>query len=147
MVGQRVSPDETKDAENYWGAATFEKVGYPVALGLKGTNKKGERGAKRLGSLGTPRPEVRALADDFAPVTIITHVRPVDGSMVGRGTTTDNGTVKKVLVNGVEAKAIVSNFAEWEVTLKDVKRGTKITAQAEDAGGNVEKRAHVRPVK
>jgi hypothetical protein len=62
---------------------------------------------------------------------------------VVRGTTSDNGTVKKVRVNGREARAVAPNFAEWEVVLEGVRPGAlKLTAGAEDAAGNVEKRPH-----
>ena len=65
-----------------------------------------------------------------------------------RGTTADNGTVKKVLVNGKEAKALPPNFAEWEIVLDGVPAGElKLQAHAEDAAGNVEKRPHVVTVK
>ena len=53
----------------------------------------------------------------------------------------DNGTVKRVVVNGQEAKALRDNFAEWEVTLKGTP--AEVKAHAEDTAGNVEKRAHV----
>ena len=56
-----------------------------------------------------------------------------------RGTTGDNGTVKRVLVNGREAKATAANFAEWEAVLEKAAGGSKIEAAAEDAAGNVEK--------
>jgi hypothetical protein len=81
--------------------------------------------------------------DDLPPVTIITHVRKIDANtFLVRGTTADNGTVKRVLVNGQEAKALTANFLEWEVTLKDMP-DSKISAHAEDAAGNVEKRPHI----
>src|SRR5262249_10535255 len=56
--------------------------------------------------------------DDLPPVTVITHVRRLGpGKVVVRGTTSDNGTVKRVLVNGREAKQLEPNFAEWAVIL------------------------------
>src|SRR4029077_11139585 len=56
--------------------------------------------------------------DDVPPATVITHVGPLeDGRLVVRGTTSDNGTVKRVRVNGQEAKAEAANFAEWEAVL------------------------------
>jgi hypothetical protein len=62
-----------------------------------------------------------------------------------RGTTSDNGAVKNVLVNGREAKATAGNFAEWEIELDGVKPGaTKLTAHAEDAADNVEQLPHNR---
>jgi hypothetical protein len=86
--------------------------------------------------------------DDLPPTTVITYVgKPTGGKVTVRGTTADNGAVKRVLVNGAEAKAVVPNFAEWEVVLRDVKPGElKVSAHAEDAAGNVEKRPHVRNV-
>jgi hypothetical protein len=59
--------------------------------------------------------------------------------MTVRGTVADNGTVAKVIVNGVEAKATGPNFAGWEVTLLV---SPTVEAHAEDAAGNVEKMAH-----
>ena len=60
-----------------------------------------------------------------------------------RGTTSDNGTVKRVLVNGKEARALGANFAEWEILLEGVPGGeVKIEAHGEDAAGNIEQRPH-----
>jgi hypothetical protein len=79
--------------------------------------------------------------DDLPPATVITHVRRTDGGkLVIRGTTSDNGTVKRVRVNGQDARAVSPNFAEWEITLD---RTGKLEAQAEDAAGNTEKRPHI----
>lgn len=82
--------------------------------------------------------------DDLPPTTVITHIQP--GAQARairiRGTTADNGTVAKVLVNGREAKAIRPNFAEWEVVLPGMPAGGKVTAHAIDAAGNVEPRGH-----
>jgi hypothetical protein len=148
MVGQRVSADHENDAQLYWGGSSYQKVIVPVAIGFKKGGDKNSRAEKRLGSITNRRPAlVREPIDDLAPVTIITQVRSVDGVTVVRGTTADNGTVKKVLVNGQEAKSLAPNFAQWEVTLKDLKPGGKITATAEDAAGNVEKRPHIYTVK
>ncbi len=78
--------------------------------------------------------------DDRPPTTVITHLeRLSDGRLRVRGSTADNGTVKRVVVNGNEAKALTANFAEWEVVLE---KTAKVTAHAEDAAGNVEKLGH-----
>ena len=58
---------------------------------------------------------------------------------VVRGTTVDNGVVKRVLVNGREAKATAPNFAEWEIALD---QADKVEAWAEDEAGNKESRPH-----
>jgi hypothetical protein len=81
--------------------------------------------------------------DDLPPVTIITHVlHQSDGSLLVRGTTADNGEVKRVLVNDSPAKATSANYLQWEITLP---AGTKkLIARAEDASENLEVRAHER---
>jgi hypothetical protein len=89
-------------------------------------------------------PKVLDPVDDLPPTTVITHVRRTAGKVVVRGTTADNGAVKRVVVNGTEARALRPNFAEWEVTLERVTAGElRIQAHAEDAAGNVETRAHI----
>jgi hypothetical protein len=82
--------------------------------------------------------------DDLPPTTIITHVlRQMDGKVLVRGTTADNGVVKKVTVNGQAARSRRDGFAEWEVVLEARQAGKRVQAHAEDATGNVEKRPHV----
>jgi hypothetical protein len=82
--------------------------------------------------------------DDLPPVTAITYVgKPENGLIVVRGTTSDNGTVKCVRVNGREATALASNFAQWEITLDQVRAGElKLVAASEDVAGNIEKTPH-----
>lgn len=78
--------------------------------------------------------------DDLPPQTVITHVlRQNNGTLLVRGTTTDNGGVKRVLVNSSDAKAMSANFAEWEISLP---KADELTASAEDASGNAEPRPH-----
>jgi hypothetical protein len=86
-----------------------------------------------------PFPNLLDPFDDLPPATVITHVAERDGKLLVRGTTTDNNTVKRVVVNGQEAKATAANFGEWEVV---VEKATTIKAHAEDAAGNVEKLPH-----
>jgi hypothetical protein len=83
--------------------------------------------------------------DDLPPATVITFIgKAAGGKQVVRGTTSDNGMVRRVLVNGQEARAAAPNFAEWEITLAGVRPGAwKLTAFAEDAAGNIEKTPHV----
>src|SRR5262249_44267158 len=69
-------------------------------------------------------PKLLDPVDDLPPTTVITHVgKTADGKLTVRGSTADNGTVKRVLVNGTEAKAVAPNFAEWEVVLGEAKPG------------------------
>jgi G8 domain len=83
--------------------------------------------------------------DDLPPTTVMTHVLRRDGKTQVRGTTTDNGDVRHVVVNGHEANPLRTNFAEWEVIL-DGDLPMQLSARAEDVAGNVEPRPHVVPV-
>jgi hypothetical protein len=96
-----------------------------------------------LASTGFPRP--LAPVDDLPPATVITAAEPLGhGRVRVRGTTTDNGTVRRVLVNGREARSLAPNFAEWEISLANAPRAElQLTAWAEDAAGNKEKLPHV----
>jgi hypothetical protein len=89
-------------------------------------------------------PKFPAPADDLPPATVITRVLKKDDKLLVRGGTTDNGPVKRVTVNGKEAKATAANFAEWEIT---VDAAAEVKATAEDAAGNVEKTPAVLAVK
>jgi hypothetical protein len=89
-------------------------------------------------------PKLLDPVDDLPPTTVITHTtRPAPDRLVVRGTTADNGTVKRVVINGHQARALSDNFAEWEVTLEGLPAGAvRLQAHAEDATGNVESRPH-----
>src|SRR5439155_11511648 len=52
--------------------------------------------------------------DDLPPTTVITHVSRRDAKTLVRGTTADNGQIRRVVVNGREARPLRANFAEWE---------------------------------
>jgi hypothetical protein len=92
-----------------------------------------------------PLPKILDPIDDLPPTTVITHVsRPAAGRVLVRGTTADNGAVKRVLINGKEARAVAANFAEWEITLDEQPSGeVTLRAHAEDEAGNVEQRPHM----
>ncbi len=86
--------------------------------------------------------------DDLPPTTVITSVlKQADDSWLVRGTTSDNGEVKHVTVNGHAAKTTRPNYAEWQATLPGVKEARLVVkASAEDAAGNVEAKPHVMAV-
>jgi len=89
-------------------------------------------------------PKLLDPVDDLPPATVITHVRREGNKVIVRGTTLDNGKVVRVVVNGKEARAIGTNFAEWEAMLEGLSRSElQLRAHAEDAAGNVEKLPHV----
>ena len=84
---------------------------------------------------------------DLPPVTVITHVRQAEGKLVVRGTTSSNSAIKKVVVNGHEASALRDNFAEWEIALENPRSGkVRLTAHAEDIGGEIEQTPHAMTV-
>jgi hypothetical protein len=84
--------------------------------------------------------------DDLTPTTVITHLRTEkSGKLLIRGTTSDNGPVSKVTVNGHDVKQLAPNYAEWELTITAPRDG-KLTAVSRDAAGNVEHTPHVRMV-
>jgi hypothetical protein len=82
--------------------------------------------------------------DDLPPATVITSVERLrDGRVVVRGTTSDNGVVKCVRVNGRKARSTARNFAEWEIILEKAAPGRiALLAEGEDMAGNVEKTPH-----
>ena len=89
-------------------------------------------------------PKLLDPVDDLPPATVITHILPTGKDvLIVRGVANDNGTITKVLVNGVAAKALRPNFAEWEVTLTGVRGETTIRAHAVDEDDNVERTPHV----
>lgn len=89
-------------------------------------------------------PKVLDPVDDLPPTSVITHVRRLSPtSIVVRGTTADNGSVRQVRVNGSAVQALADNFAEWECTLPIPAGKLRLEARAEDAAGNIEPKPHV----
>jgi len=86
--------------------------------------------------------------DDLPPATVITRVIRAKGVVTVMGSSSDNGAIKTVHVNGQKVSFRQGNFGEWLITLKDVPDGPMtIEARAEDAAGNVEKTPAVVMVK
>lgn len=81
--------------------------------------------------------------DDFAPVTVITQsTKQADGSLLVRGVTSDDGAVKRVTVNGADARTVDKAFLQWEAIVPAPQNG-RLNAQAEDDAGNKETRPHI----
>jgi hypothetical protein len=95
-----------------------------------------------LSSTGYPKP--LDPVDDQPPATVITAIRRTpDGGLVVRGTTSDNGVVKRVRLNGRDVTATRPNFAQWVVALGALPPGpVRLVATGEDAAGNVERTPH-----
>jgi hypothetical protein len=122
-------PGETPD----WGRVSFRRTQVPVRLP-----------DTKSGYFREPFDLMEFVGDTLPPATVITHVRRAEGgALVVRGTTSENETVKTVLVNGRTAKATAPNFAEWEVTLEGLPGDeVRLAAHAVDDAGNVEPRPH-----
>jgi hypothetical protein len=110
---------------------------YHAEVGLTGDESRVAR------VKGVEFPKLLDPVDDLPPATVITSIRKVDGKLLVRGATSDNGTVKRVLVNGKEAKALSPNFVDWEAIVDEA---ALVKAGAEDDKGNIEKLAHEVPV-
>jgi hypothetical protein len=133
---------------DYYGPGKAAKV---LAVGAEDVVHGGAKYRHEPGLTGksTRAAEVKGVAfpklldpvDDLPPVTVITHIRKADAHLVVRGTTADNGTVTKVLVNGQPARALAVNFSEWEAIVANPVK--EIRAQASDAAGNVEPSPHI----
>jgi hypothetical protein len=89
---------------------------------------------------GVTFPVLLEPVDDLPPATVITHVVRRGDKLLVSGSTSDDAIVKRVLVNGKEAKATADNFAQWTIELP---AADKLSAFAEDAAGNKEKTPHV----
>src|SRR5262249_43001719 len=74
-------------------------------------------------------PQLLDPVDDLPPSTVITWptadypVKLESGTLIIRGTTTDNEHTKRVVVNGVPAENRGFDFHEWEVKLAGLKPG------------------------
>jgi G8 domain len=88
---------------------------------------------------GIPFPDLLNPVDDQPPATVITRVARTATGWIVRGVAEDNGDVKQVLVNGIAARPVRDNFAEWEVVLNGTGDAQTLKAVATDARGNVEK--------
>lgn len=94
-------------------------------------------------------PELLRPIDDEPPATTI--LWPNDGAvlhfsggrLVVRGATTDNTSIKRIVVNGTEAEDVDYGFHQWEATLTNIGPGELfLEAYAEDGFGNVEITPH-----
>jgi uncharacterized protein (TIGR03067 family) len=124
-----IRPGEMTD----WGRVTFRRTQVPVRLS-----------DARPKYFGEPFDLMDFAHDTLPPATVLTHVQRVkSGALLVRGTTSENNTIAKVIVNGSEAKLVTPNFAEWEITLSDLPEGEfRLSAHAVDAWGNIEPRPH-----
>ncbi|MFT7640881.1 MAG: hypothetical protein ACI9G1_002625 [Pirellulaceae bacterium] len=116
---------------------------YDSLEGFTGTNA-------RIASVSNVEfPQVLNPVDDLPPATTVTYppagasLKLTDGTLIVRGTTTDNVKTSRVIINGVAAQDVDYNFHQWSARLTGIKPGSlTITATAEDAAGNVEQTPH-----
>jgi hypothetical protein len=80
---------------------------------------------------------------DLPPVTVVTRVsRAPNGPLHIRGTTSSNGAINAVRVNGHPATPVASDLSDWEVTLGGEIPSGRLVAGAEDASGLKEVTPH-----
>jgi hypothetical protein len=92
---------------------------------------------------GIDFPKLLDPVDDLPPQTIITSIEARGDKLLIKGIASDNGDVKRVLVNG-EPATLAAGGLDWQV---EIARAEKVTAVSEDAAGNVEKLPHAVVVK
>lgn len=99
-----------------------------------------------------PFPRLLDPIDDHPPATSINWPLPgipvkleKDGTLLIRGTTTDDYATKRVTVNGVDARNLDFDFHHWEarIPVEDGGKMFRISAIAEDLAGNVELTPHI----
>jgi len=92
---------------------------------------------------GVEFPRLLDPVDDLPPATVILAVRRVEGGVVVRGVSHDNGDIASIRVNGREAKitSLSAGVADWEAAI-DLPADRLVTAGAADRAGNEEKTPH-----
>ncbi|WP_422928088.1 hypothetical protein [Singulisphaera sp. PoT] len=66
----------------------------------------------------------------------------IGGDATSQREPSESGPIRRVVVNGVEAKLIDATFGQWVAAIDNPGRGHPIEAQAEDAAKNKEPRPH-----
>jgi len=128
--------------------ATLEQ--YLALKSANGTGRARQPGWPKGNGDGGPKvqsPEIEVARlnpiDKLPPITVITNFRKDGSKLIVHGTTSDNGTVAKVLVNGKEAHMLPGTFGEWAIALENVAPGqVQLTAHGEDQAGNIERTRH-----
>ncbi|MFO0911190.1 MAG: hypothetical protein U0794_23105 [Isosphaeraceae bacterium] len=84
-------------------------------------------------------PSPLAPTDDQPPYSVITRVAPAAtaGKIVVEGVSADDGTIRRVAVNGVAVQPLRPDYSRWRVEL-DASAASALVAQAEDAAGHRE---------
>jgi G8 domain-containing protein len=90
-----------------------------------------------------PFPTLLEPVDDLPPATMVTGIRRIEGKLLVRGVSHDNGDLVSIVVNGRPAKILANSagVADWEITL-DPPRDGLVTARGTDKAGNAEKLVH-----
>lgn len=81
--------------------------------------------------------------DKLPPITVITETRRAGSQLLIRGTTSDDGNIKDVTVNGQPVRAVSPNYKQWEINLPVSGTTVELMAKSTDDAGNVEQTPHV----
>jgi hypothetical protein len=88
---------------------------------------------------GVEFPSLLDPVDDLPPITVVTQTEKRGGKLLVRGSATDNGEIRRVVVNG-QAAQWDAESSSWQAELPA--SAASIAAHSEDAAGNVEKLVH-----
>jgi hypothetical protein len=82
--------------------------------------------------------------DDRPPVSVVMDLESLDqGRLRVSGCSMDDGRIKSVKVNGLEARPLVADFSRWEIVIgSEDERPRTIEAVAVDIDGNRERTPH-----
>jgi G8 domain len=156
--GTRTPPNTPRGVPVYlldhFGAGRHAKVVSTRALDLLGDGGAYRAEPPLTGDLSRVA-EVRDLeyptllepTSDLPPATVITRLsRAADGSLHVRGTSSSNGAIKAVRVNGQSATPVASDLSDWEVTMVGGIPSGRLVAGAEAASGLKEATPHELPI-
>jgi hypothetical protein len=153
IYGVRASVYRNHDYRN----VVMEAQGTPIATLEQYLAHRTANGNNRVRQPGWPRgngdggarhqsPEIEVARldpiDKLPPITVITHVRKHGDELLVQGTTSDNGELRQVTVNGQKAR-LLDTYGSWEAVLQNIEPGAMVlSAEAEDVNGNVEITPH-----
>lgn len=110
----------------------------PYAVAARTTNYTGYKVPTPIDTL----PPATTITS-FGAMNDGTSVTISNNSLTVSGSSTDDGTISNVVVNGITATPLVSDYSRWKVTIPNLSAGSyTVVAQATDSIGNQELNPH-----